>query len=72
MTGKTMTLGSEKLEHQLRSVEYCTMKPEYPDDSMRANFNLALRAARMLKRQRKEIESLIAQQIIEEMEGPKP
>lgn len=56
-----MTSGSEKLEYQLRSVEYCNMKPEYPGGSMRANSNLALLAARMLKRQRKEIESLMAE-----------
>lgn len=56
-----MTSGSEKLEYQLRAVEYCNMKPKYPGDSMQANYNLALLAARMLKRQRKEIADLMAE-----------
>lgn len=61
MIGTTMTSGSEKIERDLRNVEYCNMKPGYPGDSMQANFSLALLAARMIKRQRKEIESLMAE-----------
>jgi hypothetical protein len=35
------------------------MAPEYEGDSYRANFSLALKAARLIKRQRKEIQTLL-------------
>jgi hypothetical protein len=35
------------------------MTPEYVGDSSRADFNLALKAARLIKRQRKEIQTLL-------------
>ena len=56
-----MTSGSEKIEQQLRNIEYCVFKPDYPGGSSRANFSLALSAARAIKRQRKEIEELLAE-----------
>ena len=47
------------IESKLRKVAYCNMKPEYEGDSYRANFSLALKAARLIKRQRKEIQELL-------------
>jgi hypothetical protein len=35
------------------------MKPDYEGDSLRANGSLALKAARLIKRQRKEIQELL-------------
>jgi hypothetical protein len=35
------------------------MKPEYEGGSYRANFTLALKAARLIKRQHKEIQALL-------------
>lgn len=47
------------IESKLRKVASCSMMPEYEGDSYRANFSLALKAARLIKRQRKEIQSLL-------------
>lgn len=49
------------VERKLRNVECCDMKPEYEGDASRANFGLALEAARLIKRQRLEIEELLAE-----------
>jgi hypothetical protein len=53
--GKQMT----DIENKLRKVAYCNMAPEYEGDSSRADFSLALKAARLIKRQRKEIQALL-------------
>ena len=47
------------IESKLRKVAYCNMMPEYVGDSYRANFSLARKAARLIKRQRKEIQELL-------------
>ena len=47
------------IESKLRKVAYCNMKPEYEGGSYRANFTLALKAARLIKRQHKEIQALL-------------
>ena len=47
------------IEQKLRNVKYCLMKPDYEGDSLRANGSLALKAARLIKRQRKEIQELL-------------
>ena len=47
------------IESKLRKVEYCNIAPEYLGDSYRADFSLALKAARLIKRQRKEIQVLL-------------
>ena len=47
------------IESKLRKVAYCNMTPEYVGGSSRADFNLALKAARLIKRQRKEIQELL-------------
>ena len=47
------------IESKLRKVEYCNMAPEYVGGSYRADFSLALKAARLIKRQRKEIQTLL-------------
>ena len=49
------------IEQKLRNVEYCLMKPDYEGDSLRANGSLALKAARLIKRQRKEIQELLGE-----------
>ena len=47
------------IESKLRKVAYCNMTPEYVGGSYRADFSLALKAARLIKRQRKEIQTLL-------------
>ena len=47
------------IEQKLRNVKYCLMKPDYEGDSLRGNGSLALKAARLIKRQRKEIQELL-------------
>lgn len=47
------------VESKLRKVAYCNMKPEYEGGSYRADFSLALKAARLIKRQREEIQDLL-------------
>jgi len=49
------------IENKLRNVEYCLMKPDYEGDSLRSNWSLALKAARLIKRQRKEIQELLGE-----------
>ena len=49
---------ANQMEHKLRGVWYCSMKPPHAGQSATANFGLALQAARLIKRQRKEIEAL--------------
>lgn len=56
-----MTSGSEEIERKLRNVADCIMKPPYPGGSSSGNSKLALQAARLINRQRKEIEELIAE-----------
>lgn len=52
---------SEEIEAKLRKVDYCVI-PQYPGDKGGyANRSLTLHAARMLKRQRKEIADLMAE-----------
>lgn len=49
---------SEKVERKLRSVGYCNI-PLWPGcETLYAHYGLALRAARIIKRQRKEIAAL--------------
>jgi hypothetical protein len=52
---------SEEIERKLRTVEYCNIPLRTGCGTLRADFNLALKAARMIKRQRKEIEALTAE-----------
>ncbi len=47
------------IESKLRKVASCNMKPEYEGGPYRANFSLALKAARLIKRQREEIQELL-------------
>ena len=47
------------IESKLRKVAYCNMTAEYVGGPARADFNLALKAARLIKRQRKEIQALL-------------
>ena len=55
-----MTSVSEEIERKLRNVEWCNMRVPGEDYTI-ANHTLALRAARLIKRQRKEIEDLMAE-----------
>lgn len=52
---------SKKVEKKLRNVAYCNMHPEHAGGSYVADFGLALTAARLIKRQRAEIESLMGE-----------
>jgi hypothetical protein len=48
-----------QIERQLRDVDQCIMKLKYEGAQYHyVNFGLALKAARLIKRQRKEIEAL--------------
>lgn len=49
-----------EIERKLRNVEWCNMRVPGADHTI-ANHTLALRAARLIKRQRKEIEELVAE-----------
>ena len=51
---------SEEIERKLRNVECCDMRVPGESHTI-GNSTLALRAARLIKRQRKEIESLMAE-----------
>lgn len=55
-----MTSGSEEIERKLRNVEYCNMRVP-GEEYMISNYSIALRAARLIKRQRKEIADLMAE-----------
>jgi hypothetical protein len=48
----------ERIEQKLRNVAYCQMRVPGEDHTI-ANFTLALKAARLIKRQRKEIQELM-------------
>ena len=52
-----MTSASEEIERKLRDVDYCVMKSRW----LMTNSTIALRAARLIKRQRKEIADLMAE-----------
>lgn len=52
--------GSEEIERKLRNVKYCNMRVPGERYTI-ANHSLALRAARLIKRQRKEIEELMTE-----------
>lgn len=56
-----MTSVSEEIERKLRNVEWCNMRIPGDDTYTIANRTIALRAARLIKRQRKEIEDLMAE-----------
>jgi hypothetical protein len=47
------------IERKLRNVKHCLMKPAYEGDCLRSNASLALQAARLIKRQRAEIQKLL-------------
>lgn len=52
---------SEEIEHKLRNVRYCNMRVPGDDTYTTSNYSIALRAARLIKRQRKEIAELMAE-----------
>jgi len=55
-----MISGSEEIERKLRNVMWCNMGVPGENYTI-GNHTIALRAARLIKRQRKEIESLMAE-----------
>ena len=50
---------SEEIERKLRNVEYCNMRVPGDDTYTISNYSIALRAARLIKRQREEIKDLM-------------
>ena len=55
-----MTSGSEEIERKLRNVKCCDMRVPGEQYTI-GNHTIALRAARLIKRQRKEIADLMAE-----------